>query len=217
MLTTESLVAGYPAGFALPPLNLQLTPGSIVRLAGANGAGKSTLLQTIAGRQTPLSGRVMLGGEPADHTGPVWKRQVAALLGDDAWLTGLTAGEHLTLLARAHDVTAPEAAITEICAALNLPIRFLDAYPEALSSGQRRKVLLASALIRPAGILLLDEPEQNLDAASVQVLRRLLIARAESGTAILLATHDDALIDPERTTTVQICEHPDGTLGYDAA
>ncbi|WP_420734452.1 ABC transporter ATP-binding protein [Brevibacterium luteolum] len=217
MLTTESLVAGYPAGFALPPLNLQPTPGSIVRLAGANGAGKSTLLQTIAGRQTPLSGRVMLGAEPADHTGPVWKRQVAALLGDDAWLTGLTAGEHLTLLARAHDVTALEAAITEICAALNLPVRFLDSYPEALSSGQRRKVLLASALIRPAGILLLDEPEQNLDAASVQALRGLLIARAESGTAILLATHDDALIDPERTTTVQICEHPDGTLGYDAA
>lgn len=217
MLTIESLVAGYPAGFALPPLDLQLRPGSIVRLAGANGAGKSTLLHTIAGRQTPLTGRVLLAGTPVDHTGPVWKRQVAALLGDDAWLTGLTAGEHLTLLARAHDVTDPEATITEICAALNLPVRFLDAYPEALSSGQRRKVLLASALIRPAGILLLDEPEQNLDAASVQALRRLLTDRAESGTAILLATHDDALIDPERTTTVQICEHPDGTLGYDAA
>lgn len=217
MLTVTGLVAGYPAGFALPPVHLDLAAGSIVRLVGANGAGKSTLLQTIAGRLAPLAGRVLLGGAPAEPTGPVWKRQVAALLGDDAWLTGLTAGEHLKLLASAHRVPAPEAAITEVCRALHLPVRFLEDYPEALSSGQRRKVLLAAVLIRPAGVLLLDEPEQNLDAASVQALRGLLTDRAQSGSAILLATHDDALVDPERTTTVQICEHPDGTLSFDAA
>ena len=68
-----------------------------------------------------------------------------------------------------------------------------DVSPYDLSSGQRRRTLLAAALLRPFELLVLDEPEQRLDALMREQLIRRLVAAREAGAALLLATHDPGL------------------------
>ena len=80
----------------------------------------------------------------------------------------------------------------------------VDASPFALSSGQRRRALLAAALIRPFELLVLDEPEQRLDALMRARLADRLVAAREAGAGLLIATHDASLAEAVGTTVLTI-------------
>jgi ATPase subunit of ABC transporter with duplicated ATPase domains len=73
-----------------------------------------------------------------------------------------------------------------------------------LSSGQRRRLALATALVRPRKLLVLDEPEARLDSAGVAWLAAMLIAEKKTGTSILFASHDAALVDAVADETVTL-------------
>ena len=94
---------------------------------------------------------------------------MAALLDDAATFPDLSVGEHLELLARGFGVADPAAAVAAVLADVGLGGR-AEQLPATLSSGQRHRLGLASVLVRPAGLLLLDEPEQRLDEAGGQWL-----------------------------------------------
>ncbi len=71
----------------------------------------------------------------------------------------------------------------------------VDSLPSALSSGQRRRLALAAAFVRPARLLVLDEPERRLDAGMRTRLAARLAQRRDAGAAVLFASHDPALVD----------------------
>ncbi|MDP9862624.1 MULTISPECIES: ABC transporter ATP-binding protein [Streptosporangium] len=170
----------------LRTVGLTAAPGEIVAVIGANGAGKSTLLRCLAGLQPPGSGELdVLGGPPRDDSA-FWRDVV--LVGDEpAWYPGLTAREHLELVRAVH--MPPR---LEVDAALELfdLERRADASPLTLSTGQRQRLSLASALLRPSRLLLLDEPERGLDSAFRQRLAAILMDYAASGGTVVMATHD---------------------------
>jgi hypothetical protein len=95
-------------------------------------------------------------------------------MGDDAFFPALTVREHLQLTAYGHGVAEPDERVEGLLAEFGLTGR-ADALPSALSSGQRRRLVLAAALARPRSLLVLDEPEQRLDAG---MRRRLATAGA---------------------------------------
>ncbi|RJL24753.1 ABC transporter ATP-binding protein [Bailinhaonella thermotolerans] len=173
----------------LDAVDLTAGPGRIVAVTGENGAGKSTLLRCLAGLETPSAGRVeVLGGPPADT--PAFWRDVAQAADEPAWYPGLSVREHLELALSVHGrgrLTA-EGALT----AFGLEER-ADLHPLSLSTGQRQRLTLAMALIRPSRLLLLDEPERGLDAAFRERLAGLLREYAGEGGAVVMATHDLAL------------------------
>jgi ABC-2 type transport system ATP-binding protein len=193
LLAAEDLSVGYGAEPVCAPVTLEVHPGSAVGLVGPNGAGKSTVLQTMVGLLPPLAGTVSFAGQPVDERSAEFRRAVAGVLDDDAFFPSLTGAEHLLLTARAHGVADAEAVVAAELAAFGLGDR-AGALPSALSSGQRRRLALAGALVRPAQVLVLDEPERRLDTAMRRTLADRLAALVAAGGTVLFATHDPALL-----------------------
>nr|WP_158550800.1 ATP-binding cassette domain-containing protein [Geodermatophilus sp. TF02-6] len=136
---------------------------------------------------------MVFAGEEVDERRAGFRRDVAAVLDDDAFFAALTGREHLLLTARGHGVVAAEQVVDAEIAAFGLADR-VDALPSALSSGQRRRLALAAAFVRPARLLLLDEPERRLDTGMRARLATRLAARRDAGTAVLFASHDPDLV-----------------------
>ena len=189
LLVAEALSVGHGSTPVCAPVDLRLAPGRALAVVGPNGSGKSTLLRTLVGLLEPLAGTVTFAGAPVDERVAAFRRVVAAVLDDDAFFVSLTGREHLLLTARGHGVAAPEEVVDAEVAAFGLGER-ADALPSALSSGQRRRLALAAAFVRPARLLVLDEPERRLDAGMRARLAARLAALRDAGTAVLLASHD---------------------------
>ena len=187
------LLVGHGESPVCPPVDLALRPGRALGLIGANGSGKSTLLQTMVGLLPPLSGRAEFDGREVDEREAAFRRGVASVLDEDAFFPSVTGREHLLLAARGHGVRDAEAVVAAEIAAFGLDDR-ADALPTQLSSGQRRRLALAAAFVRPARALVLDEPERRLDAGMRGRLAQRLARRRDEGAAVLFACHDADLL-----------------------
>ena len=193
LLVAEELSVGHGGTPVCAPVDLRLGPGRALAVVGPNGSGKSTLLRTLVGLLEPLAGTVAFDGAPVDERSAGFRRDVAAVLDDDAFFASLTGREHLLLTARGHGVADPEDVVDAHVAAFGLAER-ADALPSALSSGQRRRLALAAAFVRPARLLVLDEPERRLDAGMRARLAARLAALRDAGAAVLLASHDAEVV-----------------------
>ncbi|KQS66941.1 ABC transporter ATP-binding protein [Modestobacter sp. Leaf380] len=196
LLEVHDLSVGYGGEPVCAPVTVSVQAGTALGVIGPNGAGKSTVLQTVVGLLPALAGTVQLEGRDVDEREAGFRRAVATVLDDDAFFPSLTGAEHLLLTARGHGVTDAEQAVAEEIEEFGLTER-AHALPSALSSGQRRRLALAAAFVRPARLLVLDEPERRLDA---QMRRRLAARIAEDvadGLTVVFASHD-----PEFLSTV---------------
>ncbi len=188
LLRLDDVAAGWDGTTAVAGVGLDLRPGSVVALAGPSGVGKTTLLLTAARLLPALAGTV---------TG-----RDALFVAEDGHLFGTTVLENLRV-ARA-DVTPDEA--REALAAVGLD-GWLAALPGGLdtvlgtgagdvSGGERRRLLVARALLAPARVLLVDEPAEHLDAATADALVRTLADHARrTGRAVVVASHRLAALD----------------------
>lgn len=193
VLEISDLSVGYGGAPVCGSITAAAGAGEVLGVVGFNGAGKSTAARTIAGKQPMLDGEVRVHGLPVNEDGIPFRRQVAALFDEDAFFPSLSLREHLQLVARGHSVPDPDAAVEAELEFFSLVDR-ADAVPAAVSSGQRRRLLLASALIRPSSLLILDEPEQRLDPVMRERLGKRIKAYAAEGGTVLLVTHDPALL-----------------------
>ncbi|MFI6210021.1 ATP-binding cassette domain-containing protein [Streptomyces sp. NPDC051041] len=195
LLELQEVARSYGGSPVVQGVNLTVAPGQCVALTGSNGSGKSTLLRLAAGRERPTSGTVLFDGAPMDGDAPAVRAAVATVMDVDAFYPDLTVREHLMLVALAHGMgAAAHDTVTEALAAHHLADH-ADLVPSALSSGLRQQMLLAAAFVRPHDLLVVDEPEQRLDAAARRELADRLARHKAQGVAILMATHDDHLVE----------------------
>ncbi len=183
--------------------NLEVAAGEAVALTGRNGAGKSTVLRCLIGADRPDDGSVEVNGVRASETDPQIRRDVATVIDDLDFFPDLSVVEHLDLLARAHGVADPDTAVDEVLHEVQL-VPQSGQLPGTLSSGQRRRLALATAFVRPRRLLVLDEPEQRLDTEGVAWLADRLVAERERGLAIVMATHDPVLTEKVATRVVRL-------------
>ena len=184
----------------LPPVTLHVDQGTWHAVRGANGAGKSTLLALIAAVRTPTGGTITIDGRAPDARKKWFRKPVSALLSPPVVAPDLTLHEHLTLIATSwRDADPRERARVELerWHIAELGQRFAH----ELSSGQRQLFALATAFVRPSSVLVLDEPEQRLDAARRALLVAALRERQDSGTTIVMATHADDVAGAANTVT----------------
>lgn len=207
-LRTRGLLVGYgesTESAVCPPINLTLAPGRALAVVGANGSGKSTMLRAIVGLLPPLAGEVEVLGRAVDEREAGFRAAVATVMDEDAAFPALTVREHLLLLARGHGMERASDLVTELLEEFGLTER-QRAMPTALSSGQRRRMLLAAAFVRPRKLLVMDEPEQRLDAGMRDRLGLRLAAERAAGVTIVMATHDPALVSAVATNALLLSE-----------
>ena len=183
--------------------NLEVRTGEAIALTGRNGAGKSTLLRCLVGADRPDDGTIEVCGHPMSETSPEIRRDVATVIDDLDFFPDLSVVEHLDLLARAHGITDPDASVDEVLEEVQL-VPQSGQLPGTLSSGQRRRLALATAFVRPRKLLILDEPEQRLDTEGVGWLARRLQAERQQGLAIVFASHEPALVETVATRVVEL-------------
>jgi ATP-binding cassette subfamily C protein CydC len=197
-LTIKELSVAWPGMEPTQPVTATVEPGGALGIVGRSGVGKSTLLLALAGVRGPASGTVLIDGIPASgaHTGTV-----VALTPEDAHLFGTSIVENLRV-ARG-DVSPAEATAALVTVGLG---PWLASLPEGLetligtgggtvSGGERRRLLLARALLSPAPIHLIDEPAEHLDADGVDALRAAVLGMRAKGHSVVIVTHDMGILD----------------------
>ena len=186
-------------------IDLVVPPGSVTVLIGPSGSGKSTLLRCIIGADRPSEGRVEVFGRKVAETDPEFRREVATVVDDLDFFPDLSVVEHLDLLARAHGLADPDALVDEVLDEVQL-VPQSGQLPGTLSSGQRRRLALATALVRPKRLLVMDEPEQRLDVEGVAWLGARLKHEMGKGLAIVLASHEPNLVNALGARVVRLGE-----------
>jgi ABC-type multidrug transport system ATPase subunit len=194
LLRVRGLTRRFGTVDVVSGLDLDVAAGAALVLVGRNGAGKSTVLRCITAADRPTKGTVELDGAPVDERSPQVRRDMAVVMDDMDFFPDLSVVEHLDLFARAHGVPDPEAIVDEVLAEVKLVPQSAQ-LPGTLSSGQRRRLALASAFVRPRRLLVLDEPEQRLDEAGLEWLVGRLRQEKAAGLGVLLASHDRDLVD----------------------
>ena len=193
MIQIEDLVIGYSDQVICGPANFSVYQGAGFGVIGANGSGKSTLVQTILGALEPIAGRALMDGEVLDENSLKFRRMVAVQVSDGAFFEELSVAEHLETVARGHGVEKWAESVDGELEFFDLEA-VADHLPNELSSGQRRKLLLAATLIRPAEVLILDEPEQRLDLRIRQRFYQRLERLRQQKTTVLAVTHDPMML-----------------------
>lgn len=193
-LKVSGLTRAYGTHRVLDAVSFTVLPGTITVVAGPNGSGKSTLLRCIVGADKPDSGKAELLGQPIDERSLHTRKHLAAVLDDLDFFPDLSVVEHLDLFARAFAVPGAESLVDDVLNEVGL-IDQSAQLPGTLSSGQRRRLALAGALVRPFRLLILDEPEQRLDADGLLWLAERLRRARSDGASVLMASHAPTLIN----------------------
>lgn len=193
LLSVRGLTRVFGQRVVLDRIDLDVAEGEVVGIVGPNGSGKSTLLRCIVGSDEADAGTVTLGGTVLDERRADVRRDLAVVMDDIDFFPDLSVVEHLDLMARAHGQDDAEDLVDVVLHEVGL-MDVSGQLPSTLSSGQRRRLALASVLVRPRRLVVLDEPEQRLDVEGVAWLATRLLEEKAAGRGVLLVSHDPDLV-----------------------
>ena len=182
----------------LRDIHIRFAPRETVAIVGASGSGKSTLLSIIAGLDTPTTGSVRLVGTnlftlDEDARAAVRAAHVGFVFQSFQLLGNLSAIENVMLPLELQGRSDARVRATEMLGRVGLGDR-LRHYPKVLSGGEQQRVALARAFVVQPAVLLADEPTGSLDfATGERVMELMFELNRESGTTLVLVTHDRAV------------------------
>lgn len=202
-LCLEQLEVRFP-GLAVAALDIPtvaLEAGELVAVTGPSGCGKTTLVNMLTGMERPTSGRIMWNGTDlaamTETQRDKWRlRNVGLVMQDFHLFAGLSALDNVLLPQRLARFSLP-AGMKEGAQALlaRVGIERLDQPIETMSRGQMQRVAVARALVGKPGLIVADEPTASLDAVAGAAVTDLLIELSgETGTTLIVASHDSRLI-----------------------
>ncbi len=201
MVRFENVGIRYGRGpDVLAGISFHLPEGSFRFLIGPSGAGKSSLLRLLLLADRPSQGAITMFGDNvlqiSRRRRAEVRRQIGAVFQDDGFVDHVSVRENAALPLRvagaaAHDI---DEAVNDMLEWMGLGHR-VDALPPALSSGEAQRLAVARAVICRPRLLLVDEPTASMDASNAQRVLNLLEGLNGIGTAVVVATHDEALAD----------------------
>ncbi len=201
MVRFENVGLRYGMGpEVLRDINFAIEPGSFQYLTGPSGAGKTTLLKLILLSLKPTRGLVSLFGRDVariDADGLTgFRRRMGVVFQDFRLMDHLTVYENVSLPLRVtgKDESGYRSQVVEFLRWVGLGER-MHSLPPILSGGEKQRAAIARALITRPELLLADEPTGNVDPTLARRLLRLFIELQSTGTAVVIATHDLALMD----------------------
>ena len=211
MIRLDNVVKQYPVQTrpALDGLSLEIEKGEFVFLVGASGSGKSTFLRLILKEEGPSSGRVFVAGKDLGRLSnwkvPALRRQIGTVFQDFRLLPNKTVSQNvafaLEVIGRPRSQI--KAVVPEVLELVGLTGKG-DRMPDELSGGEQQRVALARAFVNRPMILIADEPTGNLDPATSVGIMKLLDRINRTGTTVVMATHDAAIVDQMRKRVIEL-------------
>ena len=211
MIRFENVSKTYPRSNqpALRGVSLDIERGEFVFVVGQSGSGKSTLLRLILREERSTSGNVLVAGrELCNLPGrkvPELRREIGTVFQDFRLLPNKNVFQNvafaLQVLGRSRH--AINAVVPETLAMVGLDGKE-KRLPHELSGGEQQRVAIARAFVNKPAILLADEPTGNLDPTTSLDIVRLLDRINRTGTTIVMATHDDEIVDQLRKRVVEL-------------
>lgn len=190
-LRIEGLTKSFRPGHrALDGLSLTIPAGAVFGLVGLNGAGKTTTIRIVAGLEPPDAGTVHLFGTPSVGLDAALRRRLGFVLDEPLYFEWMPAGEYLEFVGAMYALspTEVESRVAEL-------LEFFDLTPHgaepigSFSTGMKKKVSLAAAIIHGPDLLILDEPLDGIDPVAAAAIKRTLGLMAGRGTTILITSH----------------------------
>ena len=217
MIRLRSVSKEYGRRAILSALDLQVEAGEFVFLTGPSGAGKTTLLRLLYAAEHPTEGEIWVAGRRVDQMQgsglPLLRRKIGVIFQDFKLLRRKTVLENITFVLRIHGLAPRESHCRAMKVLRRLGLQHRQAaFPDALSGGEQQRVAIARALAYQPRLILADEPTGNLDADLASELLSLLCDINYQGATVLVATHDQAILEsiPARTLVLH-----QGQIHYD--
>ena len=182
----------------LQDLNLSVQAKERVSIIGPSGSGKTTLLLILTGLESATDGRVEIAGKPlhdmsADDRADLRREHIGIVFQSFHLIPSLTARENVALPLEIAGLADSRARAMAMLDRVGLAER-QDHYPAQLSGGEQQRVAMARALIHEPELIVADEPTGNLDDKTGELIMQLLFdLNRDSGTTLLLVTHDNEL------------------------
>ncbi|MGW2510898.1 ATP-binding cassette domain-containing protein [Streptomyces scopuliridis] len=203
VIETRGLTKRYRGGqLAVDRLDLSVPAGSVFGFLGPNGSGKTTTIRMLMGLIEPTAGSASLLGRPMPRAARAVLPEVGALIEGPALYGYLSGRENLVRYDSADPTADPRtrrARVTEALDRVGLTAA-AGKRAKAYSLGMKQRLGLASALLRPRSLLVLDEPTNGLDPQGMREIRTLIRELAADGTTVFLSSH---LLDEIE----QVCTH----------
>ncbi len=210
MIRLESVTKAYKGTtVALRDVSVDIQKGEFVFLVGPSGSGKSTFLHLLTKEETPESGKIWVAGKDLDSLShwkvPYLRRNIGCVFQDFRLLPNKTVYANvafaLEVIGRPRHVVRTQ--VPQILDLVGLGKK-VDNYPDELSGGEQQRVSIARAFVNRPLILLADEPTGNLDPGTTEGIMRLLDRINRTGTTVVMATHDQQIVDSMRRRVIEL-------------
>lgn len=194
---------------ALEDISLDIHKGEFLFIVGPSGSGKSTFLKLLTKEEEPTSGEIYVAGKNLAKL-PRWRvpylrRNVGCVFQDFKLLPNKTVFENVAFALQV--IGRPKAVVRrqvpQILELVGLGEK-LDRFPDELSGGEQQRVSIARAFVNRPLILIADEPTGNLDPVTSVGIMRLLDRINRTGTTVVMATHDHAIVDSMRRRVIEL-------------
>jgi len=211
VITFEHVSKSYPKSVrpALSDVSVEVAKGEFLFLVGASGSGKSTFLRLVLREDRPSSGVVHVAGKDlsrlANWKVPQLRRQIGTVFQDFRLLPNKTVSENVAFALDVigkprHTITKVVPEVLELVGLAGKEKRM----PTELSGGEQQRVAIARAFVNRPMILIADEPTGNLDPTTSVGIMKLLDRINRTGTTVIMATHDAAIVDSMRRRVVEL-------------
>jgi cell division transport system ATP-binding protein len=200
LVRLEKVDLHYRDAAVLKDVSFSIAPGSFQFLTGPSGAGKTSLLRLLALAVRPTRGRLALFGRDVSRLGAdeiaALRRRIGMVFQDFRLLDHLTIYENVALPLRVmgREESSYRAVVMELLRWIGLGDR-IHLLPPELSDGEKQRAAIARAIMVQPELLLADGPTRNVDPSLAQRMLRLFVELHRSGTAVIIATNDMALMD----------------------
>src|SRR5690349_23229650 len=220
MIKLENVTKVYKGDVvALRDASADIQKGEFVFLVGPSGSGKSTMLRLLNKEETPERGRIYVAGKDIGQLShwkvPYLRRNIGSVFQDFKLLTNKTVYENvafaLEVIGRPRHVIRQQ--VPAVLELVNLDGKE-ERFPHQLSGGEQQRVSIARAFVNRPLILLADEPTGNLDPQTSEGIMRLLDRINKTGTTVVMATHDQRIVNMMRRRVIQLDR---GTIVRDQA
>ena len=229
VIRLEKVSKSYPTSTrpALDEVDVDIEKGEFVFLVGSSGSGKSTFLRLLLKEEVPSLGRVHVAGKDLAKLShwkvPALRRQIGCVFQDFRLLPNKTVTQNVAFALEV--IGKPQSAIDKVVPEV-LELVGLEGKghrrPDELSGGEQQRVAVARAFVNRPMILIADEPTGNLDPTTSVGIMKLLDRINRTGTTVVMATHDAAIVDSMRRRVVELSQgkvvrdQSRGVYGYGA-